>query len=56
MLNTLFCIPTYLNAGREKFPILKNGSDHQGGWSPLMYYIFIGFNWVVIAAQSIVTF
>ena len=30
-------IYTYLIAAREKFHILKNGSDYQGAWPPLLY-------------------
>ena len=28
---------TYLITAREKFQILKNGSDYQGAWPPLYY-------------------
>jgi len=33
----LHTLNTYLIAAREKFQILKNGSDYQGAWPPLVY-------------------
>ena len=48
----IFCVPfkyvynyllnTYIIAAREKYQILKNGSDYQGAW-PLLY-IYNSFN------------
>ena len=37
IFNTFFAyvLNTYLIAAREKFKILKNGSDYQGAWPPL---------------------
>ena len=32
-----YLLNTYLIAAREKFQILKNGSDCQGAWPPLVY-------------------
>ena len=34
-----YLLNTYLIAAREKFHILKNGSDYQLDWPPLVYFI-----------------
>ena len=41
--NTFFAYlyNTYLIAAREQFQILKNGSDYQVAWPPLVYIIII---------------
>ena len=39
IFNTFFAyiLNTYLMAAREKFQMLKNGSDYQEAWPPLVY-------------------
>ena len=41
-LNIFFAylLSTYLIAAHEKFQLLKNGSDYQGAWPPLLYRLF----------------
>ena len=53
--NTLFArlLNTYLIVAREKFQILKNGSDYQGAWPPLHYTVNTIYKYLTMVGTSI---